>query len=374
MNSKQKTCYMITFHTPINYGAILQATALYKCLTNSFNLNTKIINFKTKKLKSAYPIIHFPKSIQGLKRFMLDILNIGNEIKKRKKFKKFVSQNLSLTKLFSCANSLSAENLESDFLVTGSDQVFRPSRSIEERSVFYLSFNNRSKYKFSYAGSFGGVQIEPCDVNLLKGYLSSFNRISVREKSGLETIQNIGLSASLVLDPVFLLSKDEWSCLAEKRLKIKKRFILYYALIDNSVYHHYVNCISKVLKLPVIVVGPIKNMPFKVYKNLKSCGPSEFISLVEQSSYVITSSFHGIAFSLIFKKHFFSLEEDPVLKDRAEDLLKKIGIKYLSFKEFLELCKNNNQDYINYNIASSKLSEQISESKSFIAGCIYDNK
>ena len=373
MTSKQKTCYMITFHTPINYGAVLQATALYKTLTNSFCLDTKIINFKTKKLKAAYPLIHFPKSIQGLKRFLIDVFNVGNEIKKRKRFKKFILQNLSLTRLYNCANSLSADNLESDYIVTGSDQVFRPSRSKEERSVFYLSFNNKAKYKFSYAGSFGGVEIEPGDVYELKKYLSSFNRLSVRERSGLKTIESIGLSASLVLDPVFLLNKTEWSSLGNKKIRFKKSFILYYALIDNSVYHHYVNCISKILNLPVIVIGPIKKMPFKVYKLFKSCGPSEFISLVEQSSYIITSSFHGIAFSLIFNKQFFSVEEDSILKDRAEDLLKNIGVKYLSFKEYLELCKTNKQDYIDYSFVSNKLSEQISESKDFIKGCIHDD-
>lgn len=372
MEAKKKTSYLVTFHTPINFGAVLQATALFSYLSGVCDLDTQVINFRTKRLEAVYPLIHWPHSISDFKRFFSDCFNIFNELKKRRKFKHFLKEYLALTKRFKGIKALNEFNPECDYLFTGSDQVFRPNRSKEERSVFYLSFKNRAKRKISYAGSFGGVAVPDSDKAEILSYLSSFYRISVRERSGVETVKQLGLSSSLVLDPVFLLNIEEWNTYENKKANIKKKFILYYALIDNDVYHHYVYCISKTLDLPVVVVGPVKKMPFKVYKMYKSCGPSEFLSLLNKSSYVLTSSFHGVAFSLIYKKQFFSLEEDLILKDRVSDLLKSIDVPYLCFKDFLKMCKDGKENYIDFKSIEPKLFKMINESKTFIKECIDD--
>lgn len=372
MKTKNKICYLVTFHTPINFGAVLQATALSNYLNSIFGLDVYVINFRSRALTRVYPIIRFQKSLGGIKAFLIDSLNIFNELSKRKRFGLFVKRYMKLTKTYRSFHELDKDNLSCDYLVTGSDQVFRPTRSFEERAVFYLAFSSSCLCKFSYAGSFGGVDISNNDVPLIKQYLSSFNYISVREQSGVDCLKNIGIGSTLVLDPVFLFSKEEWQPFEKSNNfpSFKKDYILYYALIDDEKYHHYVHCISKILNLPVVVVGPVKRLPFKVLRYFKACGPSEFLSLIKHSSLVLTSSFHGVAFSLIYQKQFLSLEEDDVLRNRVENLLKSIGVDYLSFKDYLQLCKEKRNNYIDYELINKRLKKLIDNSKAFLERCI----
>lgn len=372
MKTKNKICNLVTFHTPINFGAVLQATALSNYLNYAFGLDVYVINFRSPALTKTYPIVHFQKSLGGIKTFLIDSLNIFNELKKRKKFNSFVKHHMKLTKIYRSLYELNKDNLTCDYLISGSDQVFRPTRSFEERAVFYLAFANACSCKFSYAGSFGGVDIADNDVPLIKKYLSSFNYISVREKSGVDSLKKIGLDSTLVLDPVFLLTKEEWQRFedSDNYPIFKKEYILYYALIDDEKYHHYVFCISKILNLPIVVVGPVKRLPFKVSYFLKTAGPSEFLSLIKHCSLVLTSSFHGIAFSLIYQKQFLSLEEDEILRNRVENLLNSIGIDYVSFKNYLKLCKEKRNNYVDYEIVNKKLKELINDSKIFLERCI----
>lgn len=371
MKTKNKTCYLVTFHTPINFGAVLQAAALSNYLKSTFGLDVYVINFRSRTLARVYPIVRFQNSLGGIKAFLIDSLNLFNELSKRRKFNSFVKKNMKLTKTYRSFDELNRGNLNCDYLVTGSDQVFRPTRSFEERAVFYLAFSNSHLCKFSYAGSLGGVDISDNDASLIKQYLSSFDHISVREQSGVDCLKRIGIDSTLVLDPVFLLSKEEWQSFekGDNFPSFKKEYILYYALIDDERYHHYVYCISKMLNLPVVVVGPVKRLPFKVSRFFKTCGPAEFLSLIKHSSLVLTSSFHGVSFSLIYQKQFLSLEEDDILKNRVENLLKSIGIDYLSFKDYLQLCKEKRNNYIDYELINERLKKLIDNSKAFLERC-----
>lgn len=220
--------------------------------------------------------------------------------------------------------------------------------------------------KISYAASFGGIDIESCNKKEITDYLASFSSISVREKSGLTTLMKNGFSSELVLDPVFLLNKEQWEkSFCNKRLK-GGDYILYYALIDNSVYHKYVECLSLLLHKKVIVIGNLNFKPFKKCRYIRTCGPAKFLSLVIGADYIFTSSFHGVAFSLIFEKQFFSIEEDIILKNRASDLMEKLGIPYLDFYEMLDKCKTGTLNYIDYDVVSGRLNEEIMKSKNFL--------
>ena len=82
MKTKNKICYLVTFHTPINFGAVLQATALSNYLNSIFDLDVYVINFRSRALTRVYPIIRFQKSLGGIKAFLIDSLNIFNSPKK----------------------------------------------------------------------------------------------------------------------------------------------------------------------------------------------------------------------------------------------------------------------------------------------------
>ena len=362
----RKDCEIITFHTPINYGAVLQATALFSYVSSVYQ-NTVVIDFDTKTLRSKYPLIRKCKTISDCFLTAIDLFYLIPNLIKRLQFKKFLKQNIVFTKKYKTFESIKKEMFDTNFLITGSDQVFRPNREYKERNVFYLDLSTNAK-KISYAASLGGV--DSIDGELEKeicGYLSSFSSISIREKSGVNTLSRLGFSSTLVLDPVFLLNREQWENILKNNKKPKrKNYILYYALIDNPIYHKYVECLAKKLKKRVLVIGNIKFKPFKKCEFLRTCGPTDFLTLVNGADYVFTSSFHGIAFSIIFKKQFYSLEEDIVLKNRAEELMKILGIPYYGFSDFLSFFKTGITEYIDYDLVYSNLKKEISKSKSFL--------
>ena len=365
---EEKSCRIVTFHTPINYGAVLQATALFSYVSN-YHKNTQIIDYNTKQLRKKYPLFRRGSGFIGCMWFFFDFCHLPSKLFKKIKFRCFLKKHCVLTKKFKTFESIKDFFFDSNYLITGSDQVFRPTRDYEERNIFYLDLKTNAE-KISYAASFGGIEVTKEREDEIIKYLSSFSKLSVREESGLKTLNRIGFNGELVLDPVFLLNQEEWTRIIEKQKPKKNNYILYYALIDNPIYHKYVECLSLLLKEKVIVIGNLNFKPFKKCQYIRSCGPKDFISLIENANYVFTSSFHGVAFSLIFKKQFFSVEEDPVLKNRANDLMVKLGIPYLNFYEILEKFKSGKPDYIDYNVVSHNLEQEISKSKMFLAKAI----
>ena len=360
---KKKSCKIVTFHTPINYGAVLQATALFSYVSGFYE-NTNIIDYDTKQLRKKYPFFRKSKGITGIFWFAYDFCNLPSKLIKKAKFKSFLKKHCKFTKKYRSFYSIKESFFDSDYLITGSDQVFRPTREFEERNIFYLDLKTNAK-KISYAASFGGIDVDNSNIKEIAKYLSTFSCLSVREKSGLNTLNKIGFEGEIVLDPVFLLDKSRWTKIASKS-KRKETYILYYALIDNPIYHKYVECISLLLKMRVVVIGNLDFKPFKKCRYVKTCGPNEFLAFFENARYVFTSSFHGVAFSIIFQKQFFSIEEDLILKNRASNLMNKLGRPYLSFFEILEQCKSGTLDYIDYDIVSHRLNDEIAKSKEFL--------
>lgn len=360
---KKNTCRIVTFHTPINFGAVLQATALFTYVSRYFR-DTKIIDYDTKQLRKKYPLFRKEHGIIGCFWFIHDLCFLLLQVIKKRKFKRFLQKRCKFTKKYNTFYSIKNDFFYSDFIITGSDQVFRPTRDFEERNIFYLDIKTNAT-KISYAASFGGVGVDKDKEKEIKKYLSSFAYLSVRERSGLESLRKMCFEGQLVLDPVFLLSRKEWKKNSSKRFSNKHNYILYYALINNPTYHKYVEILASLLDKKVIVIGNLDFKPFKKCQYIRTCGPSEFITLINGADYVFTSSFHGVAFSIIFQKQFFSIEEDPILKNRANELMDTFEIPYLNFYEILEMCKLGKINYINYDIVSNKLNAEILKSKKF---------
>lgn len=319
---------LITFHTPKNYGAVLQAYSLMKHL-QSKGLDVEVIDYNTERLRKAYPIIPKPNGVKDLIRTILLIPTYGKKREKYKKFEQFVSKKLRLTKRFESVKELSEYPWdEGTLFVTGSDQVFNPNRIFEERRAFYLDFVPENFYKFSYAGSFGVSSIDKGFVEEAKGYLSKFNKISVREKSGVDIVNDvIGTLPTEVLDPVFLNDKEFWVKNIENNKIVDSPYVLYYRLMNSKSADKFAMETAKKLnkKLVVITDGFVSNL--KSAKILRNVGPDDFLTLYNGADYVLTDSFHGIAFSIIFEKDFCFCDFSTRTNDRGLNLIKKLQLQ-----------------------------------------------
>ncbi|WP_043551200.1 polysaccharide pyruvyl transferase family protein [Ruminococcus albus] len=196
---------IITFHFAYNYGAVLQALALSNFLTNN-SYNVKIINYYPPELHHEYSLNPFDSRSKG------EILGKAKLFFKRKRqyalFDNFVINNLTITDNVT-KDKLGLLNSDFDCFITGSDQVWNDA-FLNDSSPYFLSFVDSEKMSISYAASFGNKRISNEISENIKKYLPLFSWVSVRERFGVNILNLSHINSDLVIDPVFLLSLDEW--------------------------------------------------------------------------------------------------------------------------------------------------------------------
>lgn len=180
---------------------------------------------------------------------------------------------------------------------------------------YFLSFVNNNSNCYSYAASIGGSIIE--DEQIFKNELVKFTNISVREYSLQHKLQQLlNRKIEKVLDPVFLLEKKDWLKLVKDK-NIKTDYIFVYVLHEKNVYK-IAERISNLTGLSVICLQNKLKAPIKA-KNVGASGIEDFLYYIANAKYVVTDSFHGTAFSIIFKKNF-----KIVMKKELKDLNERV--------------------------------------------------
>lgn len=242
--------------------------------------------------------------------------------------------------------------------VTGSDQVWHKWDGLkEELEFFYLLFIEKDK-RIAYAPSFGFSKFPKEDVEVHRKGLTEINDLSVREAKGSEIIKElVNRDAQVVLDPTLLISRSEWEKLSLKPNNTgNKDFLFIYFLGERTDdINKEFDRISKDKNLDIIDLSSEK------YSNI---GPSEFIWLISNASYVCTDSFHATVFSIIFEKLFTSFKRSGPgfedMFDRIENLLNitKLNnrifplldneekIEWENVKDLLEIEKEKSRKYL----------------------------
>lgn len=211
--------------------------------------------------------------------------------------------------------------------VTGSDQVWHnTAKSDKELEYYYLSFLPEYK-RISYAPSFGFSQFSNEDIHIHKRGLLEMRGLSCRESDGCEMIHELcGRSAKLVLDPTFLLCDDDWREISKKPLKHEcKKYILTYFLGELTDDVKYViGVLAKRESLKLIQLNNIDE------ENYFDIDPSEFLWLIDHAEYILTDSFHGTVFSIIFRKKFIVFKRKHKREEnmfgRLQNILELLGI------------------------------------------------
>lgn len=356
---------LLTFHTPKNYGAVLQAYSLYIYIKR-INEDTLIIDYNTEALRANYNFFKKPNGIKGLIKLFIQYPYYGAYKLRCKKFDDFVATHLGLTERYESTQALYERPPVADIVFTGSDQVFNPTRIESERKVFYLDFVPNKTKRASYAASFGVSDIPPDKAHEIKAYLEKFNYISVRESKGVELVGSLTTKKSIeVLDPVFLNTKEFWISIA-KPYKIKyQKYILYYRLMGGKASDFAARELSKQLNLPLVVMT---QGILRIHANevLRDIGPEEFLYLMNNAEYIVTDSFHGVAFSIVMNKQFSALPVSIGRMERQNTLLQHFNLMDRIYTN--KTYKINN--FINYERVNEKKDELIRLSREYIHDCI----
>lgn len=324
---------IMTFHASNNCGSMLQAYALQNILKKELGEESEIINFSNENQQDMYALF---RKMDSFKDVGINIATsvFYNKFKKHyKDYKKFMNKDLKLSE----ASYVTSEELKNmtekyDILITGSDQVWN-IKCKDADDAYYLNFAKNVK-KIAYAPSFGATNIieESDDTEKYKNYMMDFKALSCRENNGSKWIKKLtGRDAPVLLDPTLLLNSSEWDKLINTA-ESDKKYIFYYAFKYSDEVNAKVKMISEKTKMPVIIMDVkwwLKKGIKNGFKISKDGGPLEFLRLVRNASLVLTTSFHGTVFSIIYNKKFWFLDSSMHNKndDRAFTLLESVGLE-----------------------------------------------
>jgi hypothetical protein len=349
--------HIITFHQAINYGAVLQTYALQTTIER-FGCISDVINYESETLKNQYRILKF-SSLINYKRNLLTIMHIPIKVKSLLNFKQFVKRYIRLINMEKVNND--------EIYITGSDQVWN-YRCTNFDKTYFLNFviNNR---KNSYAASFTVDNIPEGYKDEYKSLLQGFNKISVREKQGVQIINDLlGRNVDVVLDPTLLLNIEEWSKIS-KLSKIKDKYILVFLMWETSTILSFVNQLAQKTGYKVVIITNSLIVRLKKANCKRGISPNEWVGLFQGAEYIVTNSFHGTAFSINFNKEFF-IELLPDITEANSRLGNIIDMFGLHSRLIINGKNDNINEPIDYVTINKTLEKEKEKSIAFLRSIV----
>ena len=324
---------IITFHTALNYGAVLQTYALQNFL-NDQGIENEVIDYACPFIEKCYKPFHIEnkKILNAIVRGLL----FGRTIsKKRDRFNSFVSNYINLSEKYLDSKSINKVKDDYSYFISGSDQVWSPITAGFD-SVYFLDFADDNQ-KISYAASIGANEIaEDLKMKYVER-LDGFNEISVREESAKELLNDIGIKTKIEVhaDPTLLLKKDSWSKLsAELPDSIHSKYLLVFNVEKPINDLEFAKAKAKEFDLQLVYLNDRTVKKDKDITYIQAASPELFLSLFRNAEMIVSNSFHGTVFSIIFKKQFYvELENKKQRNIRVENLLRDLELNNREINE-----------------------------------------
>lgn len=359
----KKRINIVTFHNAHNFGALLQCYALKESIKTNFSIDCKVCDIKNKKILSTYNTNFISKNA-SLKGKIVSALLYPYRIKKHKLFLNFIDKFILNT------NESSQENYD-DIYLCGSDQVWNCNLTDFDKRYF-LDFEEDKSKKYAFSASFGFNKIPDEHIDEYKRLLSDFNKISVREQQGSEILKDlINIDVPVTLDPSLLLDSDAWSNIASPR-GFKKDYILLYLMDVNDSIINFAKQLNQVTGLDIVFISDEVIHRKKGIKYKSFIGPKEWISLFLNARYIVTNSFHGVAFSINFNKDFFVelLPPPASVNSRLENI---INLFNLEDRMIINGENKNINKSIDYNVVNEILKTERKKSLDYLKIILEDN-
>jgi hypothetical protein len=316
---------ILTQQLRTNYGCLLQAYALQKVLTDMGH-EAWIIRREEKLYASFYWCLRI-KAGDLIKRCLGKKTSKESIATYRENTDAFISDYLRPhTSIIRTSNRLKklVDKCHFGAYVVGSDQVWRPKYSpcIDNYFLDFLPMNSKVK-RISYAASFGTDDWEftPKQTDKFSALIQRFDSISVREDSAVELCkEHLACVAIHVLDPTLLLKKTNYIQLVEKEQEISKGQLLFCYILDSTL-----------AKLSVMerVANLLNFTPYDFLKGKEKKVPrvTQWLQSFIDAEFVVTDSFHGCVFSIIFNKSFIAIGNPERGYSRFTSLLKIFNLE-----------------------------------------------
>ena len=315
----------VTFHHTCNYGATLQTYALHHTI-KSLGHDNVVFEYPEAKRKSK-PFFKNPYVFIRTQFQRISYLLRKDKIDTRVRlFKEFHAENIQKTRVYMDMDDLRNNTPKVDCLITGSDQVWNMNSLVKFKPAHFLDFGPNNLIRFSYAASIEKLNYTEQQKDYVAKAINSYRGVSLREMSARDYINSFtNANAIQVVDPVFLLNKQEWDSISTKG-RIKEPYILCYQVSSNPLMQKMANFLKRKTGCKIVSVchGTLKWI--KSDYSLFDVSPREFLGLYKNASFVLTTSFHGTALALVHERPFISLVR-PDSRNRIVDLLKLLNLE-----------------------------------------------
>lgn len=357
---------ILTYHRAENYGALLQAYALMTYL-ESLGHDVEFVDYWPVYHSEYFKIFSWAnfvnRPIKGKLHILVRFLLMGSKLYCRKKvMQKFMHEQLRIPEKPIYTNR-DVKTEKFDVVVYGSDQIWRKQNlgGVGFDEWYFGSDNVCADKKVVYAGSMGKLETSPEDISFVKAQMRNFCNISVREKDLHDYLQTQGVPSDIVIDPVFLLAKEQWLQLAVAP-KFASKYILFYNLLNTPESSSFAKALSKETGLPILEITKKTSFIHKASNLIDNASIEEFLGLVEHADYVVSNSFHGVAFSIVFEKQFYAIGMG-VKSNRVISLLEAASIReqyYESTPHYIPLSQ------IDYDKVRDQIHNEIELSKCYL--------
>lgn len=337
-----------------NYGSALQTYALHRVINtlSPLEYESVVLDYCPEALYDKDPLDPmknmWDQDAVALKNceMTLPAIRINYE-KFQKFFDKYLKKSKEKYSPFHFEDKMESEHF--DGFVCGSDTVFCIDESNGFDDAFFANYQCMKKHSIAYAASFGDTKIKENEYSLLDERLQNFTAIGLRENRMLSYVkEHVQVPVMKTIDPTLLLEPGDYDAITEDRLESAK-YLLLYTRRYNPEMESYAETIAKKNNWKIVEISLRAGNASKGHRMYYEAGVEEFLSLVKHAEYVVTNSFHGLMFSVQFKKQFavFSREtgdskiaEALELFGLEESLLTHNTEKVISVKDYDKVHSN----------------------------------
>lgn len=356
--------YTLTCTWAASYGAVLQAYALAKKI-NELGWRAKIINYQpnyygTGPSKGVLTPFYAAKT-RIVERLYLDFLR---------------NSGMLTEDSYSDIESLKRARLSALAFIVGSDQVWNSTKYYNGKDdAMFLDFANPSTKRISYAASLAMPEVPEEQASRYRKMLDRFFAISVREKTGAESLARIGVKdAVTVIDPVYLIDASEWKELAKKSKRnfSKEKYVLIICLEERESIYEYARKKADMLGVKLFSFRGGANVFKKhsqVDKTFWNISVYDYLSIVRNADAVVADSFHAMSFSLIFNVDIDIIPRNDKGNSRMVDLLSELGIA-----DRITDSDSMLVDAIDYELVNARIVSKVESAVSFLRMSLADKE
>jgi len=387
-----KKVALVTCYFQYNYGSMLQAYATQK-ICEEWGVHCETINIagikasiEKKKTKYYLKQVNNPQIITGV------ILRIGKRLFYKKifrntlgknfeirdgKFREFINKNFILSSSYASREELTEACKNYSTVLVGSDQLWLPSNI--DADHYTLTWVPDDINKVAYATSFGTSYLPISLQSKTKDFLLRFDHISVREESGKKMIYDYaGLDVPVVCDPTLLFTAENWMCIQRDERLIREKYVLCYFLGNNTGDRGFAKRLREKTGHKIVALLHLDEyiktdsnyadyIPFDI-------GPGELLNLIRNAEYIVTDSFHGTLFSILYRKIFFAsrrIKSKGILNtnSRLDSLFNLLGVegRIITGFENIDECLARN---IDYDVVHDKVATVRNSSKRYLRSAL----